>query len=346
MASLPGAFAGPGWGFRPAIDISGPMLGYRTRDLDQAVDWLERTEFRFNVARGEARQLELSVTGLYLPQSYVGITRYGARAAIQASTRHVDYWILMPLRGRLVTSVRGTEFLCDPQRGFVFSYPSMGPSRIEVDAGGARLTVLLLRTAIERQLAVLLGRPPDTQFTPPVEFAPGIDLAAGYGRNIARYAHLMHTDVTRRGVSAHQAITGRAFEQFIVTELLLWHPHNYSHALHAPAPAILPRDVRRAIDYIQSHLDHPITVADIVVAAGVPGRTLFKHFEDHRGMSPMRYLREARFEKVREILERADAQNSVTEIAMSLGFNHMGRFAVEYRRRFGERPSDTLRKRN
>ena len=29
------------------------------------------------------------------------------------------------------------------------------------------------------------------------------------------------------------------------------------------------------------------------------------------------------------------------DIASLWGFDHMGRFAVEYRRRFGERPSDT-----
>jgi len=196
--------------------------------------------------------------------------------------------------------VRGQEFLCDPWRGFVFSYPSMGPSRIEVDAGGARLTVMLLRTGIERQLAALLGRPPDSSLMPPIEFAPAIDLATGYGRNIARYAQLAFTDIERRGPSAYKAVVDSGFEQFIITELLLWHPHNYSGALQGPAPSILPRDVRRAIDYIQAHLSDPITLTDIIAAAGVPGRTLFKHFEDHHGTSPARYLREARFDKVRE----------------------------------------------
>jgi AraC-like DNA-binding protein len=340
-----GAFTAPGWGFKPDLELSGSRMAFRTCDFDRAVDWFERVDCGFHISRRDARQLDLSVSGFFLPQSYVGLTHYGARAAVQASTRHVDYWILIPVRGWLATSVRGQEFLCNPRRGFVFSYPSMGPSRIEVDAGGARLTVMLLRAGIEWQLAALLGRPPDTQFTPPVEFAPAIDLATGYGRNIARYAYVAHTDVARGGVTAHQAIAGSAFEQFIISELLLWHPHNYSQALHGPAPAILPRDVRRAIDYMQAHLHDPVTLSDIIAAAGVPGRTLLKHFEDHRGISPMRYWREARFDKVREALQRADAQVSVTEIATCLGFSHLGRFAVEYRRRFGERPSDTLRKR-
>ena len=70
-----------------------------------------------------------------------------------------------------------------------------------------------------------------------------------------------------------------------------------------------------------------------------------KHFRDSKGVSPMRYLCDARFEKVREALARAQPGDSVTTIAMSWGFSHLGRFSVEYRRRFGESPSDTLKRR-
>jgi transcriptional regulator GlxA family with amidase domain len=54
----------------------------------------------------------------------------------------------------------------------------------------------------------------------------------------------------------------------------------------------------------------------------------------------MRYLRDARFERVREALLRAQDQ-SVTQVAMRWGFYHLGRFAVDYRKRFGEMPSET-----
>src|SRR4029078_7980976 len=126
--------------------------------------------------------------------------------------------------------------------------------------------------------------------------------------------------------------------------LLLSHPHNYSQALERLDRPVARRDVKRAIDYMQSHLDASITLAGGVAASGVPGRTLFKHFKDWKGVSPMRYLRNIRLAQAREALTRADPDENVTTIAMGLGFTHMGRFSLEYRRCFGESPSQTLRK--
>jgi AraC-like DNA-binding protein len=71
---------------------------------------------------------------------------------------------------------------------------------------------------------------------------------------------------------------------------------------------------------------------------------LIQHFRDFKGTSPMRYLRAARYQKVRETLRRAEPEESITEIAARWGFSHLGRFSVEYRRRFGESPSGTLRR--
>jgi AraC-like DNA-binding protein len=111
-----------------------------------------------------------------------------------------------------------------------------------------------------------------------------------------------------------------ALEQFVFTALLMSHPHNYNAALRRREKPIAPRDVKRAIDYMQGHLDRSIRLADIVRASGVPGRTLFKHFSDCGGISPMRYLPNARLDKVREALRRVAPEARITEIAMQWGF--------------------------
>jgi hypothetical protein len=76
-----------------------------------------------------------------------------------------------------------------------------------------------------------------------------------------------------------------------------------------------------------------------------PGPHAIKRLRDLKATSPVRYLRSARYVRVREALSRAEPEQSVTEIALRWGFTHMGGFSVEYRKRFGESPSETLRRR-
>jgi transcriptional regulator GlxA family with amidase domain len=139
------------------------------------------------------------------------------------------------------------------------------------------------------------------------------------------------------------AATVCLFEQFIMCKLLLSHPSNYSEALHRRQRFLTPRDLRRALEYMHANVAAPITIADIAEASGIAGRTLFQYFRDFRGTSPMRYLRELRFEKVRDALREARGKRTVAEVAREWGFFHLGRFASEYRQRFGESPSQALR---
>jgi AraC-like DNA-binding protein len=206
----------------------------------------------------------------------------------------------------------------------------------------AALVLRLSHAALTRQLSALLGEPVDTA----PEFALAMDVGHGSGQNFARYLLLAAMDFKRAGATRWNSIPISEFEDFIISKLMMSHAHSYLAALRRTDKSIAPRDMKRAIDYLQSNLGSPIRIADVAAACGIAGRTLFKHFEDYRGMSPMRYLRNARFEKVREALACAQPEESVTEIAMTWGFSHMGRFSIEYRKRFGERPSETLRRRS
>ena len=101
------------------------------------------------------------------------------------------------------------------------------------------------------------------------------------------------------------------------------------------SPRRTAANVRRAVTYIEANLTAPVTLEDIVRAAGVSDRGLFRHFRSATGVSPMAYLRNARFERVRDALRQAGVEDKIVDIATLWGFDHMGRFAVQYRRRFG-----------
>jgi transcriptional regulator GlxA family with amidase domain len=169
-------------------------------------------------------------------------------------------------------------------------------------------------------------------------------LTEGCGRKLAGYLRLALADLLENHSLLWSSTTVSAFEEFIVGELLLSHPHNYTEALRRLERPIVPRDVRRALEYMKAHLRSPVTLAEVVQISGLPARTLFKHFKDSLGVSPMRYLRDIRLDEVRKALLQAEREEGVAAIAMRWGFDHMGRFSSYYRKRYGESPSQTLRK--
>ena len=322
-----------------------PHLHFRSRDLDQAHSFLNSKDLSFDVTKRDARALDVQINGFYLPAGlYVGLTEYGAKALVKPTPHRLDYWLWLPVRGRMQTTFGSRHHVSDVRQGAILSFPSMLPSRNVVDEHASRITLVLCREQLERQLALLLGRPCDAAFDPPLQFATVMDLTSGHGRSITRLARLSVTDFDQGGPMTSNPLTMASMEDFIVNELLLSHPHNYSDALYGSAPSIAPRDVKRAIDFIEANLQSPISLADVIGSAGVPGRTLFKHFAEYKGMSPMQYLRAARFDKVREVLLAGYAVDTVADVAMAWGFSHLGRFSVEYRRRYGERPSQSLRR--
>ena len=106
----------------------------------------------------------------------------------------------------------------------------------------------------------------------------------------------------------------------------------------------LPRGIRKAIERLEAELTRPWRLADLAAVCGVAPRTLQKHFRRFFGRPPLAFLRELRFEHARQELLRAPSAATVTAIATGCGFSHLGRFATEYHRRYGETPSATLRR--
>ena len=87
---------------------------------------------------------------------------------------------------------------------------------------------------------------------------------------------------------------------------------------------------------MRAHADQPLSIEQLAEHAGASVRTLFAGFRDFCDTTPMAYLRNLRLEQVHLELSRQQQGDSVTDIAFKWGFAHLGRFAQEYKRRFGE----------
>lgn len=129
-------------------------------------------------------------------------------------------------------------------------------------------------------------------------------------------------------------------ERLLISLLLAGQPHR--PADRADPVGIAPVVVRRAEAWIEAHACEPIRLADIAAAVGVPVRTLLDGFHRFRGIGPMRSVRERRLDEARRRLLTGEPR--VADVALDCGFAHLGRFSRTYRDRFGENPSDTLRR--
>jgi transcriptional regulator GlxA family with amidase domain len=102
--------------------------------------------------------------------------------------------------------------------------------------------------------------------------------------------------------------------------------------------------VRRVEQYIETHWDQPITIEILARATAASARSIFYHFRTSRGQSPMSFLKQLRLQRAKEMLERADLNRSVTDAAIACGFGNLGHFSGDYFKRYGEHPSDTLKR--
>lgn len=100
--------------------------------------------------------------------------------------------------------------------------------------------------------------------------------------------------------------------------------------------------VETAREYIRSHLNEPLRLADLCRCTHLKARSLEYGFREIVRLSPMRYVRMVRLGEVRrQLLKPAATRRSISEIALDAGFSHLSQFSVDYKKVYGETPSAT-----
>jgi AraC-like DNA-binding protein len=133
-------------------------------------------------------------------------------------------------------------------------------------------------------------------------------------------------------------------EQSLIVSFICSNRHNYSNLLDGRARPLASWQVRRVEEYIEAHWNQPITIEELSRLTSVSARSIFQQFKKHRGHGPMAFAKDVRLRHAKEMLEQKDTNSSVTATAFACGFTNLGHFAQDYLKRFGERPSDTLRR--
>jgi AraC-like DNA-binding protein len=312
---------------------------FRTQNLDEA---------RFEVARvfcphgltttSHDAKLEAVHNRVTLGDVTLNYLNYGAEVEIAPGELNSFYLVQMPLAG-------SAEIYCGKES--VHSDENMAsiPNPLEKlkmvwHKETPQLMVYVNRAILEEQLAELIGR----EIYLPVKFDLGMDLTTPKAQSWRSLVDTLVTDVDRGGITMHSGVR-KQFQDLVVSGLLLSQHHNYSESIGTKIEPATPRSVRMAIAACEANPEESLTVTDMARIAGVSIRSLQDGFKRCVGMSPTDYLRDVRLNRVREDLLSGETQkNSIADIAFSWGFTHLGRFAKMYHKRFGELPSETLRR--
>lgn len=99
--------------------------------------------------------------------------------------------------------------------------------------------------------------------------------------------------------------------------------------------------VSRAIRYIHEHYGRQITMQELCDEAGMSISSFHQHFKDVTKQSPLQYIKDIRLLEARNRL--MSQKISVSEAALSVGYESPSQFSRDYKRKYGSSPkSDKL----
>lgn len=308
---------------------------FETTDLDHAREQIGRVYCPYRFEAGPVRPARASMHNL--PGPHVGLSRfaYGADIVIDPQVFGDFVLVLSTLAGR--ARIRAGGLCHDGGAGCTVAVAHDVPSHYRYSADNVQLVARIGLARIEEVRRSLFGEPRSGRFA--------LASHAFQGPRHARWLALLQSfrplldPVTPAPL--RRLLLPRA-EEMLITDLV-WEQAAAGAGPERAGPA--PACVRRAIECMEQHADEPLTLERIAAAAHCSVRTLQRSFQQSRGIAPMRHLKDIRLQRVRRDLLDAAQPASVTAAALRWGFAHAGQFAQEYRQAFGEKPSDTLRRR-
>jgi len=94
--------------------------------------------------------------------------------------------------------------------------------------------------------------------------------------------------------------------------------------------------LRKMMQFIWDHFHEKITLDDIAASANISKSAALRCFRSGMQTSPVGYLNDFRLNRAKELL--LTSHSTVSEIAVSVGFDNVGYFDRVFRRTFGLTP--------
>ncbi|MBU3737742.1 MAG: AraC family transcriptional regulator [Rhodoferax sp.] len=305
----------------------------RARSAEQAREQVGRVLSPHHLhVRAGGQHFEARHNQLRLGRVAINVLSYGAEVEIDPGERGDFYLLQLPLSGR-------ARLRCDDQEAWV------DPHRMGMLRPRARTRMVWSDdcSMVMLQVPRTLMRQAGAQTAPPnwsLTRSRADPAVAAWWQAVGDLTRNLHAHGAQW---LRHAAACKTMEAFLVQGLdLLAEPATDPARPASPEP----RHLRRALDYLHAHAHENLRPAEVARVACVGPRALEAAFRRHLDQTLSGYARGLRLDRAREALREAHAAGratSVTDVALQLGFVHMGRFAAYYRQRFGCTPSEELR---
>ncbi|MGE0733408.1 MAG: AraC family transcriptional regulator [Alphaproteobacteria bacterium] len=321
-------------------DLLSRRLAFKTDDSGRARDYLARAfpTHSLNIERSHAR-LQFEHRGADLGAASFHRLQYGSRVTVNVPPLERCYLLHLTLAGACEISQERKSIVVAPGQLVVMN-PTMSFRKVWlVDSN--QLILRVDRAFLERHfmLDADLGAPTSIDF----EFV-SVD-AAQHAPSLTRFIHMICSELNADETQLRNPCVKRQIVGGLAALLLNSLPHSGSRLLQSADSGAAPFFVRRAKQFIAQHAREPLDLAALVRASGVSARALHQGFRRFCRTTPMAYLRDVRLDNARrELAVSCRRETKVTDVATECGFMHLGRFAKAYRARFGETPSQTIRR--
>ncbi|SFB01427.1 AraC-type DNA-binding protein [Pseudomonas sp. NFIX10] len=286
----------------------------------------ERVSFRYS-----ARVFRSYATKL-------GTLEYGAdvRIGVAGSEQLNSYSLSLPIAGEQELIYLGRRIPSSRSTGVIIS--PFHNQELSIAGDCKKLSVVIPRVTMRLALEEILKRPVEI----PLTFDPLMDAQIGASASWWRLINHFVSEQEAGGAMFDQTLFSRGIEASLVRGLILAQKNNYTDEIHQCLIGKLPSFLLKAKDFIYANAREDIRLEDIEHAAGVSRFKLFDGFRKYMGMSPMAYLKKLRLAEVRKQLLDGGRGTNISTVATEWGFNHLGRFASEYKKLFNEIPSATV----
>ena len=324
-------------------DEAKPLSNFRilrTGDLDEARRVVADVYLEHRLDSPDGDHLDMTLNAIEERLFTAGYLAYGTAATLVMPPTEVNYHINLTTAGS-TRAVRTDGTRADTEartRGLVL-HP-LQSTTVEWAPDAEQFILKVPRASLESHLSDLLGR----QVKSVIDFDFQLDLSTPAGASLLASVEFLIRELDRPGGITDMPLARDQLESFIMSQLLAAGDHPYREELMAPSEQVKLGRLRPVVDFIEMNADEPLTPNELARAGNMSVRTLHASFQRCFGLSPMAYVRKIRLEHVRaELIANHDPHLQVTEVAGRWGFFHLGRFAKQYRDRYGESPSDTLR---